>query len=354
MFSYTLTDYKGDIIEMDASVTPTPNGIDIIMFGPDHKVQTEVINFTNSTDSKTYDGPNGSKATITTDSDGLHILNISDPNFPTDNYVLKEKLTINTSTNTSTTTNSNSNSNSNFLNGNFDNYNHFTGSSYPSVFHSPIGFDIIARVIQNGNETNIVFTGADGTQMNISSKNSTQPNTFYGADGIYATINRKNNGKQQLELFFNNGSSIIFTEDNPTLIQSQGHTINTNSYTGTNDIYSNTTSTPSTNTIKGSPLNNNGNYNNSLPHGIPASQIPPGQEDLYILKSQVVPPVCPACPEPIVQCPTNIDLNQCPPCPACARCPEPAFDCKKVPNYNVFNPDQMPVPVLNDFSGFGM
>ena len=32
------------------------------------------------------------------------------------------------------------------------------------------------------------------------------------------------------------------------------------------------------------------------PPGIPASQIVPGDEDLYILKSQVVPPVCPACP----------------------------------------------------------
>jgi len=28
-------------------------------------------------------------------------------------------------------------------------------------------------------------------------------------------------------------------------------------------------------------------------HGVPKNKIPPGQEDLYILKSQVVPPVCP-------------------------------------------------------------
>jgi hypothetical protein len=100
--------------------------------------------------------------------------------------------------------------------------------------------------------------------------------------------------------------------------------------------------------------NNSNNYNSSLPKGIPASQIPPGQEDLYILKSQIVPPVCPVCPEPIVKCPQNIDLDQCPPCPACARCQEPSFDCKKVPNYNAFNPQDMPVPVLNDFSSFGM
>ena len=32
-------------------------------------------------------------------------------------------------------------------------------------------------------------------------------------------------------------------------------------------------------------------------HGITKDEIPPGQEHLYILKSQVVPPVCPKCPD---------------------------------------------------------
>ncbi len=87
--------------------------------------------------------------------------------------------------------------------------------------------------------------------------------------------------------------------------------------------------------------------------GIPSSQIPSGQEDLYILKSQVVPPVCPACPPVIVDKNT---LNQdCPPCPPCARCPEPSFECKKVPNFNLGPQNTfLPRPVLNDFSTFGM
>jgi hypothetical protein len=46
--------------------------------------------------------------------------------------------------------------------------------------------------------------------------------------------------------------------------------------------------------------------------------------------------------------------EKCPPCPSCARCPEPAFDCKKVPNYNAMNNEFLPIPVLNDFSSFGM
>ena len=95
-------------------------------------------------------------------------------------------------------------------------------------------------------------------------------------------------------------------------------------------------------------------YYNSLPKGIPRSQIPAGEEDLYILKSEVVPPVCPKCPAPIVQTCEKAESFKCPPCPPCARCPEPAFDCKKVPNYNALNQNQLPMPVLNDFSTFGM
>ena len=86
------------------------------------------------------------------------------------------------------------------------------------------------------------------------------------------------------------------------------------------------------------------------PQGIPQSHIPAGDEDLYILKSQVVPPVCPACPSQ-ASCPRQ---EPCQPCPPCARCPEPSFECKKVPNYSSANDQYLPRPVLNDFSSFGM
>jgi hypothetical protein len=91
------------------------------------------------------------------------------------------------------------------------------------------------------------------------------------------------------------------------------------------------------------------------PQAISSSQIPEGEEDLYILKSEVVPPVCPACPN-VTVCPNNNNKPP-PPCPPCARCPEPAFECKKVPNYNSNssnNVDYLPRPVLTDFSNFGM
>jgi hypothetical protein len=145
---------------------------------------------------------------------------------------------------------------------------------------------------------------------------------------------------------------------------------------------------PYGNTVAG-VTNNSGygtTYSSTMPGGIPSSQIPSGQEDLYILKSEIVPPVCPACPTSTA-CPRE---EPCPACPACARCPEPSFECKKVPNYNAIdkqylpqkypnynaidgqsysidgqsssingqsssiNDQYMPQPVLNDFSQFGM
>lgn len=110
----------------------------------------------------------------------------------------------------------------------------------------------------------------------------------------------------------------------------------------------NSTSNPNPNILQDglSQPNSNYNYSSSLPPGIPASQIPHGQEDLYILKTEVVPPVCPVCPIQTTQ-------KKCAPCPACARCPEPSYDCKLVPNYSSMNANA-PIPVLNDFSTFGM
>jgi hypothetical protein len=50
---------------------------------------------------------------------------------------------------------------------------------------------------------------------------------------------------------------------------------------------------------------------------------------------------CVSCPQPA-------------PCPPCGRCPEPSFECKKVPNYASTNSEYLPMPVLSDFSQFGM
>lgn len=100
------------------------------------------------------------------------------------------------------------------------------------------------------------------------------------------------------------------------------------------------------------PGRNSSPNSGSVPNhvqGIKKEDIPPGDEDLYILKSEIVPPVCPQCPEPVV-----IKGKDCPPCPACERCPEPSYKCEMIPNYEAGASDgtQMPRPFLNDFSSF--
>ena len=69
----------------------------------------------------------------------------------------------------------------------------------------------------------------------------------------------------------------------------------------------------------------------------------------YVLKSSIVPPICPKCPQRKA-CPRQ---KPCPACPRPKRCPEPAFECKKVPNYSASrDPSNLPLPMLNSFSQF--
>ena len=80
--------------------------------------------------------------------------------------------------------------------------------------------------------------------------------------------------------------------------------------------------------------------------GVRRVDIQNGDEDLYVLKSSIVPPVCPKCPQRSA-CPRQ---KPCQPCPPCSRCPEPAFTCKKVPNYNSMNNQYLPLPWLSQAS----
>lgn len=279
--------------------------------------------------------------------------------------------TNNTSGSTSTSTsNSNSSNNSNSSGINYDNYNHYNGTSYPTIFYGPDGGT--ARLIKTPNNNTIVITNKNGTTEIYyidNTANDQNVSTYYGPNGGSAKIITGTYGKQAIEITTPSGSKIIYTGDNTYTYNSQDNTINqydaNNNTTGSdyNTAYTSSTYTGpyggQATTYTGPAGNTYATYDssayyNSLPQGIPKSLIPPGQEDLYILKSQVVPPVCPKCPDPIVKCPDDNDTTKCPPCPPCARCPEPAFDCKKVPNYKAFNQNFMPVPVLSDFSSFGM
>ena len=85
------------------------------------------------------------------------------------------------------------------------------------------------------------------------------------------------------------------------------------------------------------------------PNSSNSENVDDDDDDLYILKSQIVPPVCPKCPD-VKRCDTTKD---CPACPAPKRCPPKPFECKMVPKWS--DPRESkngPRPILNSFDTF--
>ena len=312
-----------------------------------------------------YTGPGGATATIYDSKDT--VIKVKDKN---GNIILT--LTTNqTSGNVSATT-------QNVTTTNYDNYNHYDGTSYPSMFYGPDG--ATAKVIQTPNNNTIVITNKNGTtEIYYIDTNSTDASvsTYYGPNGGSAKM-INSNGNKSVQITTPNGSKIVYTTNNSSNNVNTGNNDNNNLNTNDSvdntinqyDAHHNTTGTDvnastyygpyggQSTTVTGPAGNTYSSYDssayyNSQSNGISRDQIPPGDEDLYILKSQIIPPTCPRCPDVIQNCPDNFDATKCAPCKPCGRCELPPFECKKVPTYNAFNPDTMPVPVLTDFSGFG-
>lgn len=241
----------------------------------------------------------------------------------------------------------------------FDNYNHFDGTAYANVFYGPNGR--IARIESGPNGRTVVITETSGKTI-VYRVDATDVNVFYGPNGGVATVITEGK-RQRIRVKLPNGRTVTYYDTNryaknyDTSIN-QMNEVTSGVFYG-QDYKDAFVPTSGTLTAITGPKGNtyatydSAGYYNSLPRGIPRSQIPAGQEDLYILKSEVVPPVCPKCPDPIVS--KEKDVSKCPPCPACARCPEPSFECKKVPNYNAFSSSgTAPLPVISSFASFGM
>ena len=267
--------------------------------------------------------------------------------------------------------NNNSGSMANHSGAGQDNYNHFTGRSIPTMFYGPNGS--IAKISNQAGVFSVIVSDKDGTNVVYDEQNKSllsqsslaaidtiidkivsaiakssqkqqqqqpaqqqmngQVMKYYGPNGSVALMYTDSNGNSNLKLIDGNGREVAYSStnmqsynpsvDNPNVPQTMGSPNSPNKMNVSSNYQEAYTQSLT-----------NADYSSSLPKGIPKNMIPPGNEDLYILKSEVVPPVCPACPPPILKC--NDDKPP-PPCPPCARCPEPRFDCKKVPNYGSGN-----------------
>ena len=220
---------------------------------------------------------------------------------------------------------------------------------YSKTFYAANGAS--AKVLSINNVTNIRITSSTGQVTDYLIQNTSgqqapppppaDPSTFTAyifvdSAGDIARI-YLTSGKCYIEVTYASGEVLVFTETQTEVYNPNGNqsykltTVDSTLYEGgAYPTYSTSASyvPPPSSSSGPPPPNSSGGYDSTMPPGIPYSSIPPGQEDLYILKSQVVTPVCPVCPS------NKVEVSKpCPPCPACARCPDSNFACKKVPNY---------------------
>jgi len=230
--------------------------------------------------------------------------------------------------------------------------------------HEIIVLDLAGNVtkysysLDDSNQENVATGSKPTSNSNTNNKPSsviTQNTIFYGPFGGTAKITKGPNGNYLIQLIDSSGGTSYFIQ-NTSSQQSQQSQQNQgypgySTYANVQSTYQAPYSYPLSQQQQQPQQQNKYDYSNVLPPGIPANQIPPGQEDLYILKTEVIPPVCPAsCPAPLAAVRSKTDT--CAPCPPCGRCPKSEFECKKVPNYSSTNED-LPSAILSPYSTYG-
>ena len=197
----TLYGPNGSTIQIN---TDSNGNVSLLLTNADGSTNT----FTKTNGSTTYYGSNGESAQVSTDSNGNKSVVITNSDGTTTTY------TIDTPE-------------SNVQSTSYDNYNHYNGTSYPTIFYGPNGGT--ARVIQTPTNNTIVITNKNGTtEIYYIDNNSSNANvsTYYGPNGGSAKIITDNSGKQAVEITTPNGSKIFYTGTNAYTYNNQDNTIN--------------------------------------------------------------------------------------------------------------------------------
>ncbi len=238
------------------------------------------------------------------------------------------------------------------------NYDHYTKTENSIVFFGPNNSTATVSLINNRLQINVNY-GDGSSEIFIFSSTTDGQIVFVGiSNSQNSAVLTKTENKSQVVTVYANGTTYTFYSNIHENTNDLSSFIDAYYYSGdagvdeAGKLYGVLTSLVKNQTAANYPymspiINTNpttqftSNYNDYLPPGIPRSQIPTGMEDLYILKTEIVPPVCPVCPSPIIMsnCAANgkgnskSNTSDYPPCPACKRCPEPVVDCKKVIKY---------------------
>ena len=130
-----------------------------------------------------------------------------------------------------------------------------------------------ATVVNGGQSYNDEYNSNQYSSTDYTGPQGNSATVYTGPQGNYS-VQPDNN------VNYNSASSTSYSG-------SQGGSANV--YTGPQGNQAVSATGPNGQTITATPQN--------TVQGVPRNQIPQGDEDLYILKSEVVPPVCPACPQ---------------------------------------------------------
>ena len=166
-----------------------------------------------------------------------------------------------------------------------------TSSATPNgdfnVFTAPNGD--MARLITGGKADLMIVTQKSTGDVDLFYMDpeitSTSTTKFYGPNAQTATVNVVD-GKQQITVVHSDQSSSVFV-------------VTTGSSGGSTSQTSTSQSTDTTSSSQPEPMTTASSLSSStVPNSYQSSQT--SQGDKYILKSSIVPPVCPICPQPII------------------------------------------------------
>jgi hypothetical protein len=269
------------------------------------------------TGSDTYSGPNGNSVTIHTAADGTKQATLVSSDGQTSVYYVTDSV-------------GGSGGQTGQTSASQDNYNHYTKSTHPVVFYAPSGK---AQIIHTSSGATLVITDSSSGEVTVFYISGGSTKSYVGPNGATATIFTDKNGDKAVKVAWPNGRTVVYTIHQQSSWSSEQAQYDDSEYnSGVGSSY---------NTVQ-EPISG----------GVRRRDIPDEDLDLYVLKSSINNMTCPKCPDNVVI--TKPAATECPACPPCGRCPQPAFTCRKVPDYGAIGSENLPQPVLNNFSSFGM
>ena len=220
-------------------------------------------------------------------------------------------------------------------------YNHYNKTN-ANILYGPNGSTLVVHKNADGKTTlEVIRQGQNVAMYTLSSYDS----RFNGPNNSYANIATDNNGQLLVDIVLPNGDNEIYMmqpsySDDQKAKEKENMT-NTQYYGSTGYKISSAPSSLAYSASFSADPNVHAPTEDHPSDGIKKADIPHGQNDLYILKTMVLPPDCPQCDKPIISSQgSNGNVN---------RSENNTGDI----NYNTLPSDVVPFMALPKYTTFG-